>query len=84
MWKIKPYDFYALPAHDKHYIRASEDKDLALICVFNPPLKGTETHNLNDPNGSSFWISLLLKIYEYICVMYYIINKFSIYIIVIY
>ena len=37
---------YALNEHDEHLLRAS--KDLRMICVFNPPLTGRETH---DENG---------------------------------
>ena len=34
---------YALNGHEKHHLRAFED--LRLICVFNPPLTGTEIHD---------------------------------------
>ncbi len=33
---------YALNNHEKHLLRAFED--MRLICVFNPPLTGTEIH----------------------------------------
>lgn len=46
-------DIYVLDQHDKHYLRASKHEDLILVSVFNPPLKGTERHNLNDPDASS-------------------------------
>ncbi|WP_414468377.1 ectoine synthase [Methanobacterium sp. ACI-7] len=45
---IKPGIMYALDENDKHYLRA-HDKDLKLICVFNPPLHGSEVH---DKDGS--------------------------------
>jgi len=45
--KIKPGTMYALDLHEKHYLRVK--KDMRLICVFNPPLTGGETH---DPDGS--------------------------------
>jgi len=35
---------YALDQHDEHILRALKG-DLHLVCVFNPPLAGTETHN---------------------------------------
>jgi len=35
---------YALDKNDKHILRATKG-DLHLICVFNPPLSGDETHN---------------------------------------
>lgn len=44
---IEPGTVYALDAHDKHVLKA--DTDLRLICVFNPPLVGTETHG---PDGA--------------------------------
>ncbi|NLD75146.1 MAG: ectoine synthase [Acidimicrobiales bacterium] len=34
---------YALDAHDRHVLRATEE--LRLICVFNPPCVGGETHD---------------------------------------
>lgn len=44
--EIRPGTMYALNDHDKHYLRAKTQ--LRLICVFNPPLTGHETH---DENG---------------------------------
>lgn len=38
---------YALNNHDKHYLYGG-NVDMRLICVFNPPIKGTENH---DENG---------------------------------
>jgi L-ectoine synthase len=38
---------YALNQHDRHVVRVSET--LRLVCVFNPPLTGAETH---DASGS--------------------------------
>lgn len=40
---IKPGVMYALDAHDRHLLRAHTR--LRLICVFNPPLRGDETHD---------------------------------------
>ncbi len=41
--KIEPGVMYALNQHDKHYLRAKTQ--LRLVCVFNPPLTGAETHD---------------------------------------
>ncbi|MFZ5561731.1 MAG: ectoine synthase [Pseudomonadota bacterium] len=40
--RLHPGMMYALDAHDRHYLRAHSR--LRLICVFNPPLRGDETH----------------------------------------
>jgi L-ectoine synthase len=45
--KIVPGVMYALDKNEKHILRAK--KDLRLICVFNPPVTGTEVHL---PDGS--------------------------------
>jgi L-ectoine synthase len=47
-------DIYVLDKHDKHYLRGSKDEDLILVSVFNPPLKGTERHNLKGGDGSAY------------------------------
>ena len=39
---------YALDAHDRHILRGGTE-DMRLVCVFNPPVSGAETH---DPDGS--------------------------------
>jgi L-ectoine synthase len=39
---ITPGVTYVLDEHDPHYFQAIEET--VLICVFNPPLKGTEVH----------------------------------------
>ena len=38
---------YALDRHDEHILLA--DTEMRMICVFNPPLRGDETH---DENGA--------------------------------
>ncbi|MBU4535110.1 MAG: ectoine synthase [Euryarchaeota archaeon] len=48
VYAIKPGTMYALDKNDRHYLRAFE-KDLKLLCVFNPPLEGEEVH---DEDGS--------------------------------
>lgn len=48
--KVYPLEagtMYALDQHDEHYLRGGS-KDMRMVCVFNPPLTGRETH---DENG---------------------------------
>lgn len=45
--QIEPGTLYALDRHDRHIVRA--ETELRLICVFNPALTGTESH---DADGS--------------------------------
>ncbi|MGO4331383.1 ectoine synthase [Cupriavidus sp. 2TAF22] len=40
---IRPGTLYALDKNDKHVLRATKG-DLRLVCIFNPPLSGCETH----------------------------------------
>ncbi len=54
VYRIGPGDLYVLDQHDRHYMRADPAGDLILVSVFNPPLEGTERHNLDDPNGSAY------------------------------
>jgi L-ectoine synthase len=54
VYPIRKGDIYVLDEHDKHYLRGGHDQDLVLVSVFNPPLKGTERHNVNDPSGSAY------------------------------
>ena len=44
---IEPGVLYALDAHDEHVLHA--DTELRLVCVFNPPVTGRETHG---PDGA--------------------------------
>ncbi len=44
---IGPGTMYALDKHDRHVLRAKTD--LRMLCVFNPPCTGRETH---DADGS--------------------------------
>ena len=41
--RIGPGVLYALDKHDAHVLRVT--RDLRLVCVFNPPLSGGETHD---------------------------------------
>jgi len=45
---IQDGTLYALDNHDQHILRGG-DKDMRLICAFNPPVTGQETH---DKDGS--------------------------------
>lgn len=42
-WTIRPGTIYALDRHDRHVLRAKSE--LRLLCVFNPPVTGRETHD---------------------------------------
>lgn len=46
-WLIAPGSIYMLPDHEDMSFEAISD--VVLISIFNPPLKGTETH---DKNGN--------------------------------
>lgn len=48
VYPIRPGVVYVLDKHDRHILRALRG-DLRLVCVFNPPLQGDETHS---PDGS--------------------------------
>ncbi|MBD9639677.1 ectoine synthase [Ensifer sp. ENS07] len=54
VFPINKGDIYVLDQHDKHFLRGGKDEDLILVSIFNPPLQGTERHNLNDPSGSAY------------------------------
>ncbi|WP_249870030.1 ectoine synthase [Oceanobacillus saliphilus] len=43
VWPLKAGSMYLLDEHDKHKLRAKTQ--MRMVCVFNPPLVGTETHN---------------------------------------
>jgi L-ectoine synthase len=51
-WQLAPGVMYAVNQHDKHCLRAKTD--LRLICVFNPPLQGSERHSLSGDGSSSY------------------------------
>jgi L-ectoine synthase len=54
VYPIKTGDIYVLDKHDRHFLRGGVNTDLILVSVFNPPLVGTERHNLNNGGGSSY------------------------------
>lgn len=41
--QIAPGTIYLLDQHDQHIVRAEED--LRMVCTFNPPVTGQETHD---------------------------------------
>ena len=46
VYPIKAGTMYALDQNDEHYLRGGT-KDMRMVCVFNPPLTGKETHDKN-------------------------------------
>ena len=42
-YPIRPGTLYALDGHEKHYLRATSE--MRMVCVFNPPLTGRESHD---------------------------------------
>ncbi|MDZ7729629.1 MAG: ectoine synthase [Dehalococcoidia bacterium] len=42
-YELSDGTLYTLNGHEKHYLRAKTD--MRMICVFNPPLVGRETHD---------------------------------------
>ncbi|MGF1467580.1 MAG: ectoine synthase [Sandaracinaceae bacterium] len=44
---IEPGTVYALNGHERHVLRA--ESRLRMVCVFNPPVRGDETHG---PDGA--------------------------------
>jgi L-ectoine synthase len=54
VYPIRVGDIYVLDSHDKHYLRGGKHADLVLVSIFNPPLKGTERHNLTGAAGSGY------------------------------
>lgn len=47
VYTIHPGTLYALDRHDRHRLEA--ESEMTMVCVFNPPLQGNETH---DATGS--------------------------------
>lgn len=54
LYAITPGVMFALDKHDRHRVCASNDEDMILVSVFNPPLEGTETHDTSNLDGSSY------------------------------
>ncbi|MCS6711126.1 ectoine synthase [Brachybacterium sp. EF45031] len=53
-YDIVPGTIYVLDQHDKHYLEASDDEDLILVSIFNPPITGKEKHTLSEDGFSSY------------------------------
>jgi L-ectoine synthase len=53
-YPITPGTMYALDQHDAHYLVASPDSDLRLICMFTPALRGDEVHSLDAARSSHY------------------------------
>jgi L-ectoine synthase len=49
---IEPGTLYVLDNHDLHRLRAFAD--LRLLCVFNPPIRGDERHDMTSDDGSAY------------------------------
>jgi L-ectoine synthase len=43
IYPIRPGTMYTLNGHEKHLLRGKTD--MRMICVFNPPLTGSEVHD---------------------------------------
>jgi len=54
IFPIFPGVMYALDRHDPHYLIASPDEDLRLVCAFSPALRGDECHNLTNGKVSHY------------------------------
>jgi L-ectoine synthase len=54
VYPIEPGVMYALDQHDAHYLIASPEEDLRLVCVFSPALNGDERHRLNGAGSSHY------------------------------
>lgn len=52
--KITPGTLYALNEHDAHYLVASDDEDLHLVSIWNPPINGDEKHTLSEDGFSQY------------------------------
>ncbi|MBN2647628.1 MAG: ectoine synthase [Thiotrichales bacterium] len=42
---IREGTVYALNQHDQHSLHANQGQTLRMVCVFNPPVTGRETHD---------------------------------------
>lgn len=51
---IEPGTMYALDKHDAHTLVADPVHGLRVVCVFNPPLQGTERHDLDSAGFSRY------------------------------
>ena len=51
---ITPGVIYVLDKHDPHHLEASDDEDLVLVSIFNPPITGDEKHVLTEDGFSAY------------------------------
>ncbi|GAA1964875.1 ectoine synthase [Amycolatopsis minnesotensis] len=51
---VEPGTLYALDRNDPHFLIASEEEDLRLVCVFSPALRGDERHSLDSDGFSQY------------------------------
>lgn len=51
---IEQGTMYALDKHDSHYLIADQGEDLRIVCVFSPPLRDYERHNLTKDGFSRY------------------------------
>ncbi|WP_085369494.1 ectoine synthase [Leifsonia sp. NCR5] len=54
LFEISPGVVYVLNGHEPHYLRAAGHEDLELVSIFNPPIRGDETHTLNRDGFSTY------------------------------
>ncbi|UWQ41836.1 ectoine synthase [Leisingera aquaemixtae] len=52
--EVLPGSLYVLDQHDAHHLIADPEEDLHLVSVFNPPLDGTEHHQLDAAGYSQY------------------------------
>ncbi|MFC5826535.1 ectoine synthase [Nonomuraea insulae] len=51
---LTPGTLYSLDQHDAHFLVASQEEDLRLVCVFSPALRGDEVHILGGDEYSAY------------------------------
>ncbi|MFE7589016.1 ectoine synthase [Kitasatospora sp. NPDC057512] len=51
---LEPGTLYALDRNDAHFLIASPEEDLRLVCVFSPALRGDERHTLDSADFSEY------------------------------
>jgi L-ectoine synthase len=54
-YPLRPGILYALDKHDPHFLIASPDEDLRLVCVFTPALTGNEQHSFGPDDEFSHY-----------------------------
>ncbi len=52
VFSVAPGTLYALDCHDRYHLHAFTD--LRVLCIFNPPITGLETHNFTSSEASSY------------------------------